>query len=152
MKRSRIRRKAATPKRWIDEEARRAYMDSHKQDELERHLCGPLWERVLATSDMMQLDPHHIWHTGNVRHDVPQNLLAITRRSHDYVHFIEPRCQVAVMYAKLTGKTRTARDRIRESWNRLYQRDAIGWVQSLRDGGKVPDYYLDAANAVLEMF
>lgn len=151
MKRSRIRRKARVPKPWIDEDVRRAYMESHPRDELERWLDGEAWHRILRTDFRIQLDPHHILHTGGVRWDRPWNLLSITRRSHKYLHHVEPIAHVAVLYAKFSGKRKSARDGIRSYMTTHYQ-DPIGWVQAKRDAGEIPEHYLETSAALLELF
>jgi hypothetical protein len=152
MKRSRIRRKAAVPKKWIDTEARRDYLAAHLRCELEPALAGPKWEKVLASDYRTGLDAHHVHHIGGVRWDIAQNLIAISRRSHDDLHHIEPAADIAVYYAKLNGKTKAARDRIRDVWKRLYGRDIVDWVQVLRDRGTIPEWYSDLPDAILEMF
>jgi hypothetical protein len=153
MKRSRIRRKSKTPRKWIDEDARREYMRLHPADELEIHLDGESWHRLLLTDFRIQLDPHHILHEGGVRWDLPQNLLAVTRRAHDYVHHVDAiGGGIACIYAKLHGKTKTSRERIRMVWRSKYGRDAIGNVSNQLENGVVPEWAQPLAMILMEMF
>ena len=153
MKRSRLRRKSKTPRPWIDEDARREYMRLHPACELEPHLGGERWADILRTDFRIMLDPHHILHEGGVRWDLPQNLLAVTRRAHDYVHHVDAiGGGIACIYAKLFNKTRTARDRIREVWRSKYGRDAVGSVCNQLDNGVVPEWAVEMALSLQEMF
>jgi hypothetical protein len=57
------------------------------------------------------------------------------------------------MFAKLKGRRRAARNRIRDDWRVALGRDAvIGWLEVRRDQGRVPEAFLEAAEAVLGMF
>lgn len=153
MKRSRLRRKARTPKPWIDEDARRAYMATRKSCELEPHLDGERWHDILRTDFRIQLDPHHILHEGGVRWDLPQNLLAVTRRAHDYVHHVDAiGGGIACIYAKLHGKTKASRERIRMVWRSRYGRDAIGNVSNQLENGVVPEWAEPMALSIQEWF
>lgn len=147
-----MRRKAKKKKPWICEETRHIYAKTHRYDELEEHLRGPLWAKVLESDTRVMLDTHHVMHVGGVRWDRFENLLSITRRSHDYLHQIEPGADVAVYYSKLHGRRRVVRDRIREFWRSQYGRDVVLFVQALRDGGKVPPYYVEYVEAICELF
>lgn len=149
----RLRRRAAKQKPWINEEARRSYLASHPADELESHLDGDSWHRLLLTDFRIQLDPHHILHEGGVRWDLPQNLLSVTRRAHDYVHHVDAiGGGIACIYAKLNGKTKTSRERIRMVWRSKYGRDAIGNISNQLENGQVPEWAEPMALSIQEWF
>jgi hypothetical protein len=100
------------------------------------------------------LDPHHIHFVGGIRWDLCGNLIPICRGAHDWIH---PKNRidgtVLCMAAKLVGRTRAAKDRIREHWHRALGRDAVEcWLSVRRDQGRIAERYLADAEFVLEQF
>lgn len=131
---------------WENVKVRRAYMAKHgDRCHLTAHFphdCGG------------RLDPHHLFHVGNVKWDLEGNLLSICRSTHDYIHDVDSTGgTIACMYAKLFRKRRASRDRIRKHWQTALGRDAvIGWLEVRLDQGRVPAEFLATAHSILEMF
>lgn len=169
MKRSPIRRKAKTPKAWKDADLLARFHAAYPHDELERHLCGDVWEQVKSGWCAKNVpEAHHIFHAGK-RVDQWHNLVMASSRAHHYCHRDPVGGQVAAMYAVLIREpwlsmpvwfteegmevNRLAyRSEVRQAWREVLGRDAISGLQSKRDSGAVPECYFDTVVSILEMF
>lgn len=160
MKRTRLNRKAKKPKRWKSPDVLERFADAYPEDQLEAHLCGPVWDEVcLNWNGPTSLHIHHVFHVGK-RVDVWFNLVRCTARAHYYAHKEPVGGVVACMWVILEigcGQVYPAdvperRRRIREEWRETFGRDAVGWLEAKRDAGEVPEAYLETCEAVLEQF
>ena len=121
-------------------------------DELEEHLCGPVWSRLVAIGHWRPvLHIHHIFHAGT-RKDLWWNLVRVTEAAHAYLHKEPVGGMVACMYAVLHRATADDREELRSQWRSAFGRDAIGWLQAKRDAGEIPACYLDMTHLILESF
>ena len=121
-------------------------------DEIERHLSGDAWDRLLSIGHWRnRLHVHHVFHAGT-RKDLWWNLVRASEAAHAYAHANPVGGMLASMYAELRRSTPSDRGEIREQWQAAFGRDAVGWVQAKMDGGYVLDCYHPLAEAILEFF
>jgi hypothetical protein len=177
MKRSgRLRRRAKKPKPWKDAAILARFAETVTADELEQHLCGPVWEQVRDGWNLHnELHIHHIFHAGK-RVDLWSNLVRCSAPAHFYCHKEPVGGVVACMWAVLERDTALAkwgwkctwegsmnpppisdvvaqmRQSIREEWREAFGKDAVGWLQAKRDAHEVPEAYLDTVELILECF
>lgn len=122
-------------------------------DEIERHLCGPIWNRMKRFEWRNKVHIHHVFHAGT-RYDLWWNLVRASEAAHAYCHKEPVGGMLACMWAiivRANGCDVPLAD-VAAEWRRAFGRDAVGWVLAKRDAGEIPDYYLPTAAAILECF
>jgi hypothetical protein len=153
MKRSRMKRKAAVPKNHKDADSLSRFHEAYPDDELECLLSGAMWERHCETWHIpLWNELHHVFHAGK-KADVWWNYVMGTNRAHRYAHRDPVGSTIASLYAILRRSTIEQRPEIRESWRELFGRDVVDcYVQCRRDNGTIPEWAMETAEAILEMF
>lgn len=153
MKRSRLRRKARTPKSWKDSASLSRFHEAYPDDELESLLDGELWHRHCETWHIpLKNELHHVFHAGK-RSDVWWNFVMATNRAHRYAHKDSVGSTIASLYAILRRSTIEQRPEIREAWRELFGRDVIDCYVSYRlESGVVPEWAEPMALSIQEWF
>lgn len=140
-------------KKWKSASLLGDFAEAVPADEIELHLCGPIWRRMKTFTWRKTLHIHHVFHAGT-RKDLWWNLVRASEAAHTYCHKEPVGGMLACMWAIILRANRddVPRDDLLSEWRSAFGRDPIGWVQAKRDAGDIPDYYLPTAEAILGAF
>lgn len=144
-----MRRKSRKAKSWKEPTIFAQFRIAFPRDALERHLCGDEWEKMKRLERCGGYEVHHIWHNGK-RCDLWGNLLPTSSRAHHYCHKHPVIGSIAAMYARL--ELGGEQEELLADWQAASGYQVLGWVQAMRDAGRVPECYLDLVQNFLERF